>query len=116
MAKGMSRDKILTKLYELAFAPANDAVKLAYLEPGDPEETERLEKLDLRSLAGIHRLSNGSVELKLIDREKLIALLLQATAEEGAKGGMGSLIGALNNAAGKVYSAEAGTVDTFGDI
>ena len=78
MSKRISRDLILTRLAELAFGGCNDAAKLAFVTGNDLEE---LDGLDLRALAGVHTSGNGGVEVKLIDRIKLIELLLAATEE-----------------------------------
>ena len=74
----ISRDVILTKLADLAFGGGNDAEKLAFIAGDD---LEALDRLDLRALAGVHTSGSGGVEVKLIDRTKLIELLLAATEE-----------------------------------
>jgi hypothetical protein len=77
---------------ELAFARADDAVKLAF-SPDDGTEG-----LDLQLVREIKRGGNGAVELKLLDREKLIELLvelLKPTDNEGSQ----ELYSAIDNAA-----------------
>ena len=92
------RQEVLRQLYELAFGRSNDSVKLAFLTE---DENYMVDNLDLRQLAGIHRLSNGSVELRLADRTKLVELLLKATETAGDSGGEG-FIAALSRAAEKL--------------
>jgi len=108
MSKKISRDVILTKLAELAFGGCNDAAKLAFVTGDD---LEALDRLDLRALAGVHTSGNGGVEVKLIDRTKLIELLLAATEErpEPAAEAAG-LISAIERSAEKI----AGTADRGG--
>lgn len=74
------REKALKKLYEMAFGQSRDAFKLLYLSE---EDVCALEGLDLRQVASLHKAANGGVEIKLVDKAKLIAMLLEATAEEG---------------------------------
>ena len=76
------RQKALKKLYELAFCQSRDPFKLLYLSE---EDLSALEDLDLRQLAGLHKAANGGVEIKLVDKAKLIAMLLEATAEENGE-------------------------------
>ena len=100
-ASPVSRERILKELYALAFAKCNDAVKLAFPDKGGLSE-ERIAKLDLRCLAGVHTTSGG-IELKLADRTKLIELLLAATEEQPDPGAAaGGLIAAINGAADRL--------------
>ena len=95
----LNREQILKELYALAFAKCNDTVKLAFLDKGD---LNRIAKLDLRCLAGVHTTSGG-IELKLADRTKLIELLLAATEERPDPGAAaGGLIAAINGAADRL--------------
>ena len=95
----LNREKILRELHALAFAKCNDAVKLAFLEKKDPD---RVAKLDLRCLAGVHTTSGG-VELKFVDRTKLVELLLAATEERPDPGAAADgLIAAINGAADRL--------------
>jgi len=73
------RQKALKKLYEMAFGPSRDASRLLYLSE---EDMSALEGLDLRQVVSLHRGANGGVEIKLVDKAKLIAMLLEATAED----------------------------------
>lgn len=107
------RQEVLRQLYELAFGRSNDPVKLAFLAE---DEAYVVDGLDLRQLAGVHRLSNGSVEIKLADRAKLVELLLKAT-EAGAEEAPGEgFVAALSRTAERLGAAgEAGDGDG-GDI
>jgi hypothetical protein len=71
MEEELTRSEVAALIAELAFARPDDAVKLALL----PEEGTG--GLDLRLVTEIKRGGNGAVELKLLDREKLIGLLVE---------------------------------------
>ena len=99
-----ARAQALEKACRLAFGNNNDVVKLAFLDGGD---LSAIDGLDLSALSGIHRLSNGSMELKLVDKARLIELILAATESAGGGGqGAAGLIGAINAAAERL--AEGG--------
>ena len=70
------KERTLKKLEALAFGKANDCVRLV-LEP----EVE-VQKLDLSLLAEIKRSDKGGVELKLLDRTKILAQLAQLCDDE----------------------------------
>ena len=72
----ISREDVLRRLAELAFGQPNDCVRLA-LE-NDPD----LKGLDLSLLSEIRRSDNGMVEIKLIDRLRILEKLEQSTQEE----------------------------------
>lgn len=103
------RQKALKKLYEMAFGQSRDAFRLMYLSE---EDFSALEGLDLRQVASLHRAANGGVEIKLVDKARLIAMLLDATAEDGAGEGEGSrdegrsFVEALNRAAERICGEE----------
>lgn len=104
MRKRISRDLILAKLAELAFGGGNDAAKLAFVAEGD---LNALDQLDLRALAGVHTSGNGGVEVKLIDRTKLIELLLAATEErDDPAAEAAGLISAIERSADKLAGTE----------
>ena len=106
MAEEISREAILAQLAELAFSRSNDAVKLAFLAAED--DPPRLDGLDLRTLAGIHTAANGSVEVKFIDRTKLIELLLKATEEQRDPASEAAeLISAMERSADKLAGLDA---------
>lgn len=90
--------EILERLEAIAFCRSNDAVKLAFTaEQGMPD----IDQLDLGALAELKRLSNGSVEMKFIDRIKILELmtqLRQAAPESGAA----ELVAAINSAADRL--------------
>ncbi|MCI8421928.1 MAG: XRE family transcriptional regulator [Lawsonibacter sp.] len=82
MTKGKlpDREQILKRMWRLANAKAEDAVRLAcYPE----EERERLDKLDLDALTEFKRGSNGVIELKFADRARLLERLLDAADHSG---------------------------------
>jgi hypothetical protein len=59
----------------LSGSPA-DVVKLAFLPPDTPPDT--LDGMDFSQLAACKRLSNGTMELKLIDRVEALLALIEA--------------------------------------
>lgn len=84
MKKKLSGDEVKRRIAELAFGKCNDAVKLIFLEP---EQYELLDGLDLRMVSEVKRGSNGSVEVKLINRTDLLKLLAgQTETTENVKG------------------------------
>ena len=68
-------EKIRRQLRKMAFGKPNDCVKLAMCEDVD------IEKLDLSMLTEIKRSEKGTVEIKLLDRTKVLEQLA-ALAEE----------------------------------
>ena len=74
----ISRQDVRRLLAELACGKVNDCVRLAL------EENPCLDKLDLRLLGGVKRNDNGTVEIKLIDRLKILEQLAEVAGEEGA--------------------------------
>ena len=74
------RERLLRQILRLMQAPVNDAVKLAYLQE---EETERIDGLDLTALKEFKRSANGVVELKFVDRGRLLERLLDTVDHSG---------------------------------
>ena len=64
-------EQLRKRLEKLAFAKANDCVRLAF--DGDVD----ISKLDLSLLAEIKRSEKGTVEVKLLDRTKLFEQLMK---------------------------------------
>ena len=83
----LRREDVLRRLAELAFGQPNDCVRLAL------EELPDLKGLDLSLLSEIKRSDKGMVEIRLIDRVKILERLAQAMEDEGD--GMGELLRAL---------------------
>lgn len=79
------REDVIRRLCALAFAPVNDAIRLAYLD--DPGEAA-VARLDLSPVAEFRRNSAGSVEVRFVDRIKaldtLYGLLGGADGDEAA--------------------------------
>lgn len=67
---------VIRRLAELAFGRANDCVQLVLAENPD------LEKLDLSLLSEVKRNEKGTVEIKLIDRLRVLEQLAAVTGEE----------------------------------
>ena len=85
----LRREDVLRRLAELAFGQPNDCVRLAL------EELPDLKGLDLSLLSEIRRSDKGLVEIKLIDRVKVLERLEQAMGDEGD--GVGELVRALGS-------------------
>ncbi len=83
----ISMQDVRRMLAELACGKVNDCVRLAL------EEEPCLEKLDLRLLGGVKKTEGGSVEIKLIDRLKILEQLAQVAREE--ENGMDGFLQAL---------------------
>ena len=83
----LRREDVLRRLAELAFGQPNDCVRLAL------EELPDLKGLDLSLLSEIRRSDKGLVEIKLIDRVKVLERLEQAMGDE--EDGLGELLRAL---------------------
>ena len=73
------RRELLTYLRKLAKGKNNDVVKLAFLEPGDMEVVDRL---DLTGVAELKRNANGTLEVKFVDRVKVLAMLRELLEQE----------------------------------
>ena len=67
------REDILERMWKLANARVEDAVRLACWPE---EEPGRLEKLELDGLTEFKRGANGVIELKFTDRARLLELRL----------------------------------------
>lgn len=81
--KTTQRGTAVRRLRQLAQAPVNDAVKLAFLESG-----EGVDQLDLTALAEFRRSDKGAVEIKLVDRAAIwkdLALMGEGSVEERAE-------------------------------
>ena len=85
----LRREDVLRRLAELAFGQPNDCVRLAL------EELPDLKGLDLSLLSEIKRSDKGLVEIRLIDRVKVLERLAQAMEDEGD--GVGELLRALGS-------------------
>ena len=85
----LRREDVLRRRAELAFGQPNDCVRLAL------EELPDLKGLDLSLLSEIRRSDKGLVEIKLIDRVKVLERLEQAMGDEGD--GVGELLRALGS-------------------
>ena len=85
----VSRADVTRRLAELAFGKANDCVRLAL------EDDPKLGRLDLSLLSEVKRNDKGTVEIKLIDRVKVLERLEQAMGDEGD--GVGELLRALGS-------------------
>nr|MBQ8244531.1 terminase small subunit [Oscillospiraceae bacterium] len=83
----LRRQDVIRRLAELAFGKVNDCVRLAL------EEKPRLEELDLSLLSEVKRNEKGTVEIKLIDRLRVLEQLAAVTGENPA--GMESFLQAM---------------------
>lgn len=102
--------EILKRLEAIAFSRSNDAVKLAFTaEQGMPD----IDQLDLGALAELKRLSNGSVEMKFIDRIKVLELMTELR-QASAKTGTAELMAAINSAADRLPGRSGDGTETAG--
>ena len=76
----MTREAVIRRLGELAMAPVNDAIKLAFLEDG-----KDLEKLDLTGLTEFRRTDKGGIEIRLVDRAAILRDLVVLTDERSGE-------------------------------
>ena len=74
-----SRKAVLRQIRRLAESRVNDAVRLAFLSE---EELGELAKLDLSAVAEFKRNSNGTVEVKFIDRLAALQWLMDRAEED----------------------------------
>ena len=71
----VERQDVIRRLAELAFGKVNDCVRLVL------EENPDLETLDLSLLSEVKRSDKGAVEIRLIDRLRVLEQLTQMTGE-----------------------------------
>ena len=74
-----TREQILKRMWALANAKAADAMRLACY----PEEWEEKKRLDLDGVTEFKRGTNGVIEVKFVDRGKLLERLLDAVDHSG---------------------------------
>ena len=85
----VSRQDVVRRLAELAFGKVNDCVRLVL------EEQPELERLDLSLLSEIRRSDKGGMEVKIVDRLRILEQLIQLTGEGGSE--MDALLQALQS-------------------
>lgn len=78
----MERQKIMDELRKLAGYRCNDAIRLAFLTE---EESGKIGRLDLTGLTELKRGSNGSIEIRLVDRLKVLELMDRIDQRESAE-------------------------------
>lgn len=86
----LRRQDVARRLAELAFGSANDCVRLVM----EPEGKLDMDKLDLSLLTEIKRNEKGAVEVRLVDRLKVLQQLEGVIQETG---GMEELVQALKS-------------------
>ena len=74
-----TREQILKRMWVLANAKAADAMYLACF----PEAWDEKTKADLDGVTEFKRGANGVIEVKFVDRGKLLELLLDAADHSG---------------------------------
>lgn len=75
--------ELAEQLKRLAESRANDAVKLAFLQE---ENREEIDALELDALSEFKRSGNGGVEIKLLDRVKVLERLAELGAGKNRSG------------------------------
>ena len=73
------REEVIEQIEALAASRINDAVRLAFLTE---EEMGLLDRLDLSAVTELKRNSNGTVELKFLDRLAALQWLLERAAAD----------------------------------
>ena len=76
------RAEILQQMWKLANAKVEDAVRMACFPE---EEWGDVKKMDLNGVTEFKRGANGVIELKFVDRGKLLERLLDAVDHSGAE-------------------------------
>ena len=71
----VDRQDVIRRLSELAFGRVNDCVRLVL------EDSPDLQTLDLSLLSEVRRSDKGGVEVKLIDRLRILEQLTRMTGE-----------------------------------
>lgn len=84
---------VVRKLGELAFGRVNDCVRLAL------EDSPEVEKLDLGLISEVKKTEKGLVEIKLIDRLKVLQQLAAVVGQE--EGNVAALMQQLRDGEGK---------------
>ena len=97
LKKKISTAAIISKLGEMALGRGSDAVHLAFLDPESAQA--QLDSLDLSMLSEIKRNSNGTVEIKLLNRLDALELLAKLVSEGGSQSAAEEFFRALQNAA-----------------
>lgn len=87
------REDVVRRMAELAFGEANDCVKLVL------DSEPALEKLDLSLLSEVKRSDKGAVEVKLVDRLRVLEQLVQMTGSDSTD--MESFLRALQGGEGE---------------
>lgn len=72
----VERQDVIRRLAELAFGKVNDCVRLVL------EDNPDLDTLDLSLLSEVKRSDKGGVEVRLIDRLRVLEQLTQMTGEK----------------------------------
>ncbi len=78
--KEIGRGDVIEALAKLAFGRVNRGVELTYLEKATPQ---RIRQMDLSAVAEFKRGSNGTVEVKFIDRVKALEALYEMLGSGG---------------------------------
>jgi len=105
LGKNITDNDIIRQVAKLALGRTNDIARLAFLEKG---EEELIGRLNLSLLSEIKRGSNGTVEVKLLNRLEILRLLAELIQEKPREGGAAGFYAAINKAAEKLGEAEAG--------
>ena len=80
MQRNFKKKNVIKLLGEIALGRSNDVVKLAFMNPD--ENGCGIDELDLKMLSEIRRSTNGSVELKLLNRLEALKTMLEAVDGE----------------------------------
>jgi len=72
------RQELMAYLRKLAKWKNNDVVKLAFL---GPEDADQVDGLDLTGVVELKRNANGTFEVKLVDKVRVLAMLRELMEE-----------------------------------
>lgn len=95
MAKEIKKEQVLRALADLAFAKPNNAVELAFADELTPR---RIQRMELSALAELRRVSNGTVELKFVDRVRALTALYELISRSESGDGTEAFFRALEQA------------------
>jgi len=109
LKKKISNAAIISKLGEMALGRGSDAVRLAFMDPESAEAC--LDSLDLSMLSEIKRNSNGTVEIKLLNRLDALELLSKLISEGGSQSAAEEFFRALQGAAEAKNGRSSGIED-----
>ena len=106
MQEDITSADIIRQAAQLALGRTNDIARLAFLEKG---EEDVIGELNLSLLSEVKRGSNGTVELKLLNRLEVLRFLSQLIQESSVEeNGAAGIYAAIKHAAERLGEQEDG--------